>query len=107
MEFIGSAYFKCVSDYVDSLLGPVSTHDDSDHCKVWTNVNWGLCGGKVKAYCTNDLFVGLPNPYTLLELFVKFILLLGVATFFIQNGATWLKKWQQSKSKHNIWLCDS
>lgn len=28
---------------------------------------------------------------------MKFILLLGVATFFIQNGATWLKKWQQSK----------
>lgn len=42
-------------------------------------------------------FLGLPNPYTLLELFVKFILLLGVATFFIQNGASWLKKWQQSK----------
>lgn len=28
---------------------------------------------------------------------MKFLLLLGVATFFIQNGASWLKKWQQNR----------
>lgn len=83
MEFIGFVYFKCVLDYVDSLFGLVFIYDDLDYCKVWINVNWGLCGGKVKVYCIYDLFVGFLNFYILLELFVKFILFFGVVIFFI------------------------